>query len=140
MIDSFLNTGTNLSMWFILLKLAIMLAVLAKLGFVIKDYVKAGVNDSKLWAKYGRPLTWLVVSIIVAIFLYAAYGGGSVSLQSESGQIGHMDMLDKAPEPNIDSVNKAHENQKPHTLKRQADPGFEEEAKEADEYLKKHGL
>jgi len=134
------NTGTSLTLWFKLLKLAVMLIMVTKLGFVIKDYVQAGLKDDKLWWRYGRMLIWIVVTILTAVFLYLAYGGGNVQLQSESGQIGHMEMLDKVPAPNIDSVSKDYEEKKPHSLKRQADPGFEEEAEQADKYLKKHGL
>lgn len=90
---------------------------------------------------YKRPLIISIFAPIITLVLLLGYGPGRVSLQSESGEsIGHVKMLQKVPNENIDSVRAITEGNKPESLKRQETSDFSKEKKDADKYLKSLGL
>jgi hypothetical protein len=131
-----MNIGTSVSFWIMLLKAVVFIALLVKMGFIIYAYIKA-----EKWNKYGKLVAWALITIFVAILMFAGYGRGRVDLQSVTGDEVGMTKLQKEAGPeNIDSVRQVTEEEKPEALKRQEDAGFDNEAKQADEYLKSIGV
>lgn len=131
-----INIGTGISFWIMMIQVAISLAVLTKLGFVIYTYVKR-----QRWNKYGSLVTWFLITVFVLVVMFIGYGPGRVDLQSVTGdEIGMTKIQKEAGPENVDSVREVTKESEPEALKRQRDPGFEKEAKQADEYLRSLGI
>lgn len=123
-----------------MVQIVVVILLLIKVGFTAFHYIKNGIADKSKWQKYGKLLLWIILTVFVLFVMFLGYGKGNIELQSEKEPIGRTKMQLETPYENIDSVRKATEEKKPHTLKRQDDSGFEEEEKQAEDYLKKHGL
>lgn len=124
---------TSLSFWILMGKFVLLFGALAQTGNIVYKTVKA---EKKRWTS---SVLWGLISVLIFFFLFISYGPEKVELQSEMEPIGHMKMLDAAPAENIDSVRKVTEESRPEVLKRQDDPSFEKEKKEADKFLKSIG-
>lgn len=131
-----LNIGTSINFWIVLLKAAVMTVVLVKLGIVVAKYI----YEAK-WNKYASLVFWGIVTVLVAVIMFIGYGRGDVDLQSVEGdKIGMTELQEEVGPENVDSARAITEDAEPEPLKRQRDGDFEEEAKQADEYLKSIGV
>jgi Tfp pilus assembly protein PilO len=135
-----INIGSDISFWFGVIQIVITILLITKVGFTAYHYIKGGLKEKENWQKYKKLLFYVIVMIVILFVMFVGYGKGSMKLQSKSGLIGHTQMQEEVPEENIDSVRKITEEEKPHSLKRQEDPGFSEEQEEAEKYLKSQGL
>jgi len=135
-----LNYGTNISFWITTIQIIVVALLFVKTGFTTFNYIKKGLEDKTKWKKYGHLLFWTTLTVVFIYIMLIGYGKGSIKLQSEEEPIGRTQILLETPDENVDSIREVTEKKRPHTLKRQDESGFEEEEKEADDYLKKHEL
>lgn len=138
----FFRTGTSIPFWFVLLKIAVVVAFWAMAASSAVKYAEGVRKKTTGAAKRWKGLAgWVVAALVVTLALFVGYGPGAVELQSESGrENGMTEMQQLAPDENVDSVREATEESTPEQLKRQDTTGFEKEKKEADKYLKDIGV
>lgn len=130
-----LNYGTSISYWILLTMSLFIIFLTYMTGRSILMYMNDGTKES-----IRRMIFWCITSLAAAVLMFTGYGVGTMRLQSTSGDIGWSTMQLETKDRPIDSVRNETEKSRPHALKRQDDPGFDEEKDEADKYLKELGL
>jgi len=133
--DQILNTGTNLNIWFNVIKFSILVILAIIIFFQGMKVYKAYKNEGN----YKKQIIWLIFPvmsfILVFIFLFVAFGSGRKLPTLE--EVAPIETIKNLPDEltKEEIIKKAME-AKPDVLKRQ-DSGFAKEAQEADEYIKK---
>jgi hypothetical protein len=135
------NVGKAIPQWWELGKFAIvfLIALLAFIfGYRYYKTTKASSPEETLGKGYLFLSLLMVVLLIVAIvFFYFSFGPGEKIPLSPGSEEGINRMVDEYPaEKDLSTIKKEAQEKRPDVLKRQ-DQGFEKDAKEADDFLKK---
>lgn len=147
--DTVTNYGINPATW-IGFGMAVITIII--LYHTIKAAIKVGKADEEednpevavelkkyrlkqVWTRFVFMTIFLTVTII---FFYFGFGPGEPVRLTPAESDGMRQMTEEMPDEKTDSViqEEAYE-KKPHELRRQDDPGFEEEQKQADDYIEK---
>ncbi|MCK5604852.1 hypothetical protein KAR91_23380 [Candidatus Pacearchaeota archaeon] len=130
------NWGMEGYAW--IMVLVFMILALLAYGMVWNMLKVAKAKTRKRRRKYiMQSMTFCVVGAIIVIFVFFSYGSGRRIQVAPAENEGMRQMVEQMPdEKGKEVIEKEAYDSRPESLKKQ-DRGFEQEAKEAEEYIKK---